>query len=1461
MGFGSPYSLLLLLGAIPAILILHSLRPKGIQLRTTTLFLWERVLKERQMGQWLGRLLKKNLLLILQLLAAAFLIAALADPYLTWLGAPAGDTVVVLDLSASMKAKGRSGSRFDDARAEFRRLIEALPSAQKMMVVGAGPRPEILSAWTSEKSKLRDLARAVQATDAPVDVKEAVLFAHSFLKRAGRDRVVVVSDGAFDGAEELPWDSPHLKLVRVGAGGENVGIVGFELRRVPDTTDRYQALIAVKNFTSHSIRAPLTLAASGKIWAEETLDISAEESRVLIYPYEGPLPERLEAGLSVADDFPTDNRAYLALTGSAPLRVLHVGKENPYLDRLFRSLPYLRVTRVERLPEQGPGSGQPLSSQLHLYDVVVLDGISPPALSEGNFILINTVAKPLEARGKISRPELLASAARHPLGQGLSFDNLYVKEALDLVPPSGAAVLARSKEGPLIFTLERGRLKALVIGFDLLASDLPWRVAFPVLFSNALEWFRPRGAEFPAAQVQAGKPYPIQLAPADDQVEVKDPSGAREILRAPSNPFSFARTVAAGFYTFKSKSGEGQFAVNLLSEAESRIGSRVPPAAAKSAARTESGVEKAATGFSVWPALLAAVLALLALEAYLVFRGGATLYPLAFRLLAAAAVLIAMWNPKIFKPAQALDVILAVDASRSVGQEGKEKALEILQEARRLKGSDTRAGLLFFGRQPSWEFFPRADFPLADFSPEVGRDETNIEAALEAPVAQIGDGRQGKILLVSDGNQNRGEASRALPFLRSHGVSVSVMPVSLARGKNEIYLSELLLPQQVDGGAGFEVKGAIETLAAAPAKVKLVRDGVIRKEETLSLNPGTNWVGFKENLTEPGSHTYELWVESEADTLPENNRLQGIVEVKGPPRVLYVTSAAEKQRALARVLKVQGYAVFESAPEASPLVLPEISSFDLVVLDNVPAFRLTQTKMEALETYVKDLGGGLIVVGGPQSYGAGGYYRTPLERILPVEMRPPSRLELPHVALLFVLDKSGSMAAGPEGSTKLDLAKAAALAAADLLNPADQVGILTFDANWDWLLPFRAVGKGEWISERLSEIQSDGGTDMYKAMVEAARALAAKPAAIKHLLVLSDGLTDKADFQSLVAQMALQGITVSTVAVGQDADLGLMSAIARDGKGRGYAAIDPQTVPQIFTTETLLISRDLLVEKPVRPKIAAAAGPLKGFAQQAMPQIHGYVLTHPKSQSELLMQAGEDPLLVSWRYGLGKVVAFTSDLTGRWGREWIAWRDFPQWGGQLARSAERALPEHGMRAEFHQEGDAIRAVVDLLSKDGGFVNRLRLNGNLTAPGQTTVAVPFRQTAPGRYEARLTVAQRGAYLLTLHERKTNEASATIATVPFIVPYPREYRELKPNLALLSRLAEETGGEMLPPDQWEQGLRRVFTPDPGKATAARETWQPLAGLGLFLFLADLAARRWPGKARKSAPQRLSEAPSIT
>jgi Ca-activated chloride channel family protein len=1437
MLWGAPNALLLAVGAIPLIFFLHSLKPRGVKINTTALFIWERVLKERPLATRLGWLLRKNLLLLLQLIAAAILIAALADPSLIYFGASTGDTVVVVDLSASMKAKGKSGMRFEAARREFLSLVDALPTGRKMMLIGAGPQARLIVPLTADKARLREAGRNLAATDASGRVNDAILLAHAFLKRGSSDRVMVISDGAFAGAEEFMRSAAHLRFIKVEGGADNVGIVAFEVRRHPDRPAPVEVMVHVKNFTAKAVRVPLTLTLGEKEIARDVIELEPEGRKVLIYPFDGTLTGALVARLEIADDFATDNQAYLAVSDAPAVRLLYVGPGNPFLSNLLRFFPNVQLTSA---PRWDAGASQPPEA----YDAMIFDRVPVPALTRGNYILINTVAPnlPLKLQGAIRNPRITAPAAKHPVTEGLSLGDLHVQEALRLGTTGAGTVLLRSADNPLLFALESGPLRVLVIGFDLMASDLPLRIAFPVLVHNALEWFQPQRLEFPAQSVQAGMPFLLRLAARDSDLEIVTPGGKKEILKSPANPLVFAETLEAGFYRYKSASKEGRFAVNLFDEAESEIR---PRAAAVSAEKKNAdAAAPVESGYSLWPGLLACVLVLLGLELFLAWRAEIPVYPIAIRGMALAALALALVNPRIFQATNALDVVLGVDLSRSVGQEGLEKARDVLEAARGFNKADTRTGVLAFGRAPEWEFLPRRDFPMADFSSRVEREETDIQAALQAALAQLGEGRQSKILLISDGNENRGETARVVPLIRAQGAQVWTLPVSLARGKNEIYLSDLHLPRQVDSAEGFEIRGAVESLRDAPARLKLLRDGVLQREQEIQLKPGTNSVSFKDSLTERGSHSYELVVESADDTLAENNLLQGVVEVKGPPRVLLLSAQKDSQRFLADVLRVQGYSVVVSEPQAHALSLPELSSFDLLVLDNVAAFQLTYAKMENIERYVRDLGGGLLVIGGSQSYGAGGYYRTPLERVLPVDMRPPARLDLPHVALLFVLDKSGSMGAGPEGSTKLDLAKAAAMAAADIMNPTDQVGILGFDAAWDWVLPFRQVGKGEWISERLAGLQSDGGTDLYKAMVEAYRVIATKQAAIKHVLVLSDGLTDKADFYTLVTKMARDGITVSTVSVGSDADVQLMADIAKNGKGRGYVALDPQTVPQIFTTETLLISRDLLIEKSLVPSIVASVGPLKGIAQSSLPSLRGYVLTYPKPRTELLMKADKDPLLVSWRYGLGRVTAFTSDLSGRWGKDWVAWPQFPQWASQLARDAMRKFLESRMRAELKPEGEQVKVIADFVTQDGKFLNHLRLKSNIAAPNKATQEQTFQQTAPGRYEGRFTPSQRGIHFLTLFaEGAGGEAPLAVATVPYIVPYPKEYRELKPNLSLLSRLAEDTGGQMLDPDRIEEGLQRLYTPTPGKGTLAKETWWPLSGLGLFLFLGDLVWRAWP------------------
>ena len=1430
-----PAAFLFLLGAVPLILLLNSLRPRGPRVPVTALFLLEKVLRERPIGRRLGWLWRRNLPLILQLLAAAAVIMALAGPALLGVGGGDRDLVVVMDVSASMKAAGESGSRWSAARDELLSRIDGLGGSDRMMIIAAGAAPEVVQPFTRDRARLRQAAEALAATDAEAPVKEAVLLAHTFLKRQGPHRVVVITDGAFEDVEELPLSASYLELVQVRGGADNVGILGFQFRRVAGEADEYEAMVVVQNFTERPVHAPLIVTVSDRVVSRALLSLEPFAREVLIYGIPGPLRGRATALLAIDDDLETDNRAFLSFPDERPTRVLYVGPGNPFLERLLRYFPHVTLARIDRIPVDR------VTEQVAAYDVVMLDRVPAPPLARGNFILIRTVAEglPLRVAGRVPRPALVSTGSDHPLAKGVSLDGLYVQDALELVGDGGGVSLAESGRGPLIHAVDSGDLKALVFAFDLTQSDLPFRVSFPLLMRNAFSWFRPTAREFPASQVAAGLPFVADVGVDEERLVFVDPSGESRPVRVRERTGTYADTGQVGFYRFQGERGDGEFAVNLFSEQESRIR---PSYQADATASAPPAAESApGARFDLWPALLVLALALLLAECAVVCRTRRSLFPLWLRVPALAVLVVALVNPRILAEDPELDVVMAVDLSHSVGEEARDRASDVLEQARTLVGPKVRLGMFSFARRPQWEFLPTDELPPSELAPPPERDATDLGAALQGALGELSEGRENRILLISDANENRGSVERVLHMLRSHGVAVWSYPVSLAEGRNEVYLSELTVPSVVDSGETFEIKAALTSARASSATVTLLRDGRVVRSLPRELTPGANWLSFTDSVERRGTHTYELMVESAADVLAENNLLQGIVSVKGPSRVLYLHDAEASRRFMAEALRVQGYEVVEKTPAWANLTLPELSGFDLLVLDNVPAYQLAQVKMERVERFVRDLGGGLIVLGGTRSYGAGGYYRTPLERTLPVEMRPPARMELPHVTLLFVVDKSGSMGSGPYGTTKLDLAKAATMASAELLNPADEVGILAFDSNWEWVVPFRAAGGAEDIAEDVAGLTSDGGTDLRKAMAEGRRVLAAKEAAIKHVLVLSDGLTEKEDLLEQVTRMAQERITVSTVSIGGDADRRLMTQLARGGSGRSYATVDPRTIPQIFTTETLLISRDLLVEKTLTPTVAGPAGPMRGLSDEPLPRILGYVLTHVKPGAEVHLLAGEDPLLVSWRYGLGKVYAFTSDVSGRWGRHWVQWPAFSRWAAQTARLAVRSVSDHRLRTDFVREGEVMDAVVDLFSASGRPVNHLKLQGLLTRADETLEEGAFRQVAPGRYRTSFATPRRGINLLTVKQPSGPAGAPPVAlTVPFIVPFSREYREMDANVELLERLTRETGGTMLRPDTLTDDIERLFTADPDAAGSARGIWWTLAAAGLGVFLLDLALR---------------------
>jgi uncharacterized membrane protein len=493
--------------------------------------------------------------------------------------------------------------------------------------------------------------------------------------------------------------------------------------------------------------------------------------------------------------------------------------------------------------------------------------------------------------------------------------------------------------------------------------------------------------------------------------------------------------------------------------------------------------------------------------------------------------------------------------------------------------------------------------------------------------------------------------------------------------------------------------------------------------------------------------------------------------------------------------------------------------------------------MEGIRDYVREQGGGLIMLGGEESFGLGGYYRTPIEEALPVTMEVKQKVEIPSLAVVLSIDRSGSMAMTTDDkATKLDIAKEASHLVVDLLDDRNEVGVMSWDTEFVWDSPIRPAREKQAIHHAIATIKAGGGTDGYPGLKEAYQILYDRPALLKHVIFLSDGQMTRGDFAGLVRRMTKDKITVSTVAIGKDADVQLMVDIAKWGRGRFYYTDEGATVPRIFTLETQLASKASLVEQPFKASVASPGHEaIQEIDWKEAPPLGGYVATTLKGNAEMvLMTHQEDPLLATWRYGLGRSVAFTSDAKGKWGVLWLRWGGFNKFWSQVTRWTLRTGSRSDTVATVSRVDDTGEVVVDAIDSKGEFINFLDSQVGVVSPAKQRAVVELEQIGPGRYRGRFPASQEGVYLVGMAQRKGDQMVGS-QLAGLVVPYAQEFRDLGVDETFLREISELTGGG--PVGQ----PRDVFLQSRRKSRLTLDLWPWLLGAAAILLVPDIALRR--------------------
>jgi Ca-activated chloride channel homolog len=799
---------------------------------------------------------------------------------------------------------------------------------------------------------------------------------------------------------------------------------------------------------------------------------------------------------------------------------------------------------------------------------------------------------------------------------------------------------------------------------------------------------------------------------------------------------------------------------------------------------------------------------------------------LALRCASLALLIVALTQPT-WAAGRAAPVLFVVDRSASIPP-----AMRAHEEAWLRGALDTIApgagrGVVTFAGGARLALLPaRPGAVRLGAAPDAGH--TDIAGALRLALSAAPAGA--RLISLSDGLQTMGDARAVAAAARARHVTVDTVVLG-GHGVVDAALTRLQAAAALHQGDTLPLLLTVRSTVARRATVSLAQDGRLVGQESLPLRRGDNPFLLPLSAPGPGWHSYRAAVSMRGDAVAQNNALDTTTRVIGRPRIL-VVAGDPGHDPFAALLRRLGFDVLTATPRSLPASAGVLARYDGLVLDDVPAAALGARSVAALETAVRTGGLGLLVLGGPHSLTLGGYAQTSLDRLLPVSSIAPGSRQ-GNVALELVLDRSGSMNNLAGDEPKIVMTQAAANLAVDFATQhKDDLGIVAFDIDSHIVVPLQKVAtrsSAVRIHHTVNALTADGGTDIYDALRTGLNQVLRSAAPYKHIVLMTDGVSEPGPYNRLLNLMARRAVTLSTIGLGMDADVNLLRSLANEGKGRFYYTNDASTLPRIFLNEAQLSAGPVRVVGTIPVASGAGSPVLRSLVGSPLPPVHGYPATtlKPDATPDLVTHAsghGADPLLAQWQYGLGRVLVWTPGAT-TWAGAWLTtessmWADAVRW-------ILRGVPTPALEPHLLPGDPPLRVEVDTLQNSGAFVDLVRLSGSVRLPRGARRPLTVEQVGPARYETSLPDGGPGVYHLTVHQETAPYGQVDAALA---VPYPAEYLPRPPDLALLSQIAALTGGHVLhDPGQLK-----------GTSIAGEDLWWPLAALALLLFLSDVTLR---------------------
>ena len=779
---------------------------------------------------------------------------------------------------------------------------------------------------------------------------------------------------------------------------------------------------------------------------------------------------------------------------------------------------------------------------------------------------------------------------------------------------------------------------------------------------------------------------------------------------------------------------------------------------------------------------------------------------------------------------------------------------------------DDRVGVVLAGAAPlAWAAPTRGELPDGPMDSGMP-DGSDLAGAVRLARAMAPPDTTLRLVLVSDGNQTAGDLLNEARLARAAGTPIDVVPLRF-QVQSEVLVESVDAPTLTPANAPVVVRVTLRATAPATGTLELLDNGVVvdisprdaASGRRIALPAGRHVEVIETELPRGRVHRLEAVFTADVsgadankqpgDRVAANNRAEAVTFSTGAGMLLLIDGVGGgnpngPSATLRDALTSSGLAVQMVSPEAAPRDLLELESFDLVMLVNADAESMREESVDALSRYVTELAGGLVMVGGPDSFGAGGWPGTPIEALLPVRLDLPEQLIKPSAAVVLVLDNSGSMNFSVMGTpySQQQIANEGAALAIESMDKTDLVGVVTFNSSFRVEVPLQRNREPSALAAKVRSISADGGTYCGPALAHAGTMLDGVEAEVRHIVVLSDGKSEFAEqLPKLSEQIAAKGIRISTIAVGTGADIATMSDMAEKGGGRFYRVIDPTVLPRILVKAVRVVRSPLVREGDFEPVVLATGSPFVQGLPAAIPPLRGLVLTRAREEPTVVYSMAAptgEPLLAHWNAGLGRVAAFTSDAH-HWAEPWLDWAGYGQLWTRIARTIAR--PPQDRRQEFSMrlDGDVLRLRLDAVDDQARPLDMLAVPGAVYMPDGERVEVRLSQTGPGRYEASVPAERAGTYIATLAPRRGGQAMS-----PVIGGVSRssgiEYAQLRSNDALLEAVAAETGGRVI--ELADLPRTNLFLRDAVRPAEARlPLWPLLLTWSVVLLLADIGTRR--------------------